>query len=243
MQINLPDLLKRPLFIVFEGVDGIGKSTQVELLKKHLEEEGFNVSTTAEAKGTPLADVIRAEYLSGKRDVNNLTNAFSFSADRYDRFTNTNGGVIQRLKSGQSVIADRWIHSSMVYSAIQYTDYKEITSCMQLMKDVNMPLADRVMDVAYLLEFHLSTTEISELVNRINERSDKPQEIYESRDQILKQESLYNHAIRVWTQNRIYVKVSVNESAEEVHNKIWDYLTKRILHIATIDYEDNHVIV
>lgn len=185
-----------PLFIAIDGVDGLGKSTQAQLLASEFIKENIAASITAEAKGTPLADVIRSEYLSGKRQVDNMVNAFSFTADRYDRFTNEDG-MLARLANNEVVIADRFLHSSMVYSALGVDNRKNAQDVMKLMYECNIHLIRMIRSVCkHCIAFVLlpSTEMEDELLRRIAARDNSP-EIYENKELLCRGSKLMRDAI------------------------------------------------
>lgn len=104
------------VFISFEGVDGAGKGTQLNLLLQYLQERGINHIFTREPGGTPLAERIRELLLSPTYSgMSVITEALLFAAQRADHVAN----VIQpALEAGQTVICDRYVDSSMVYQAL-----------------------------------------------------------------------------------------------------------------------------
>src|SRR6266542_3344266 len=99
------------IFITFEGIDGAGKSTQIELLRSFLEAEGREVVTAREPGGTAIGEQIRDMLLHGDElepwtEVNLFAAARSQLAARFIR---------PALQSGQDVILDRYIDSSLAY--------------------------------------------------------------------------------------------------------------------------------
>src|SRR3954469_8642143 len=99
------------MFITFEGIDGSGKSTQVELLRTALEAEGREVVATREPGGTPLGEEIRALLLRGP-EMGPWPEAALFAAARAELVER----VIQpALERGADVICDRYIDSSLAY--------------------------------------------------------------------------------------------------------------------------------
>lgn len=100
-------------FIVFDGVEGCGKSTQARLLGEALEAEGRRVVLTLEPGGTAIGEAVRHCLLNPAFDeMHELTEAFLFCADRAQHVLE----VIQpALETGSIVICDRYASSTMVY--------------------------------------------------------------------------------------------------------------------------------
>ncbi|MDR0785638.1 MAG: dTMP kinase [Treponema sp.] len=103
------EIVKR--FIVFEGVDGSGTSTQLELLNG---EPG--VWTTCEPTDGPIGRLIRSA-LRGKTTLRPETLALLFAADRTEHLF-AKDGVIERCSRGETVVSDRYTLSSMVYQGV-----------------------------------------------------------------------------------------------------------------------------
>jgi dTMP kinase len=101
-------------FIVFEGLDGSGKSTQIRLLEQRLTAEGRRVHCTAEPTPSALGGLIR-DSLSGNypRRVEEL--AALFLADRIAHNVDPVRGFGRLLDAGEDVISDRYYHSSFAY--------------------------------------------------------------------------------------------------------------------------------
>lgn len=100
-------------FISFEGVEGVGKSTQIQLLADWLTKQGQPVIVTREPGGTPLAEEIR-ELLLAERDepVPHLAELLlMFSA----RAVHIENHIIPALKAGHWVLCDRFTDASFAY--------------------------------------------------------------------------------------------------------------------------------
>jgi dTMP kinase len=98
-------------FIVFEGGDGAGKSTQVELLREALERAGRAVTVTRQPGGTPLGKQIRDLVLHGDH-VAPRAEALLFAADKAHHVETLVRPALQR---GEIVISDRYTDSSVAY--------------------------------------------------------------------------------------------------------------------------------
>jgi len=109
--------MKKGRFIVFEGIDGSGKSTQIDLLAKKLESEGRKVFRTAEPTQYTTGGLIR-DALAGnyKRTPEEL--AAMFLSDRIAHNVNPNDGIIKCIESGIDVISDRYYYSSFAYQGM-----------------------------------------------------------------------------------------------------------------------------
>jgi len=105
---------KKPLFIVFEGIDGSGKSTQAAMLFKKFKESGDQVHLTCEPTNGPIGSLIR-NIFSGRIEGDHRTIAGLFVADRLDHLLNKTDGILQKLNEGVHVISDRYCLSSYAY--------------------------------------------------------------------------------------------------------------------------------
>lgn len=103
------------VFISFEGVDGAGKTTQVELLAQFWRERGREVVQTREPGGTALGKRIRQMLLHEDGEpIAARTEALLFAADRAQHIAQV---VVPALQRGAVVITDRYIDSSIAYQA------------------------------------------------------------------------------------------------------------------------------
>ena len=107
----------RGKFIVFEGIDGAGKSTQIELLRQKLIKDGRKVFITAEPTASVTGGILR-DALSGnyKRSASEL--AAMFLSDRIFHNVNESVGINQALERGFDVISDRYYYSSFAYQGL-----------------------------------------------------------------------------------------------------------------------------
>ncbi len=103
-------MAQRGKFIVFEGLDGSGKSTQLRTLERRLHALGRTVFRTAEPTGGDIGRSIR-EALSGEKPRSTAVLAALFLADRIAH----NEEIAAHLDAGEDVICDRYFYSSMAY--------------------------------------------------------------------------------------------------------------------------------
>ena len=97
-------------FIVFEGIDGAGKTTQIARLAEALSGAGRAVFTTAEPTESVIGDLLRAA-LSGKDDRTPAEMAALFALDRIGH----SRAITAALEAGSDVICDRYYYSSLAY--------------------------------------------------------------------------------------------------------------------------------
>nr|WP_206693589.1 dTMP kinase [Glutamicibacter sp. FBE19] len=104
------------MFIVFEGGDGAGKSTQVALAQQWLETRGSKVITTREPGGTQISEALRSLVLEhGHGDIDSRTEALIYSAARAAHVQQV---ITPALAAGTHVICDRFVDSSLAYQGI-----------------------------------------------------------------------------------------------------------------------------
>lgn len=101
------------VFIVFEGGEGAGKSTQSELLATWLGDHGHSVTRTREPGGTPAAEAIRAVLLDvANTGLDDRAEALLFAAARGDHASRV---IRPALERGDVVVCDRYLDSSVAY--------------------------------------------------------------------------------------------------------------------------------
>ncbi|MBQ4073078.1 MAG: dTMP kinase [Clostridia bacterium] len=102
-------------FITVEGCEGVGKSTQLRLLKDFFEREGIDALFTREPGGTPVAERIREILLDKKLSVSPIIEAELFAVARNEHINNL---IKPALEEGKVVICDRYIDSSLAYQGV-----------------------------------------------------------------------------------------------------------------------------
>jgi dTMP kinase len=112
------------VFITFEGIDGVGKSTQLDLLQSWLEGRGREVIRTLEPGGTELGQEIRHLLLHRKGDVAARAEALLYAADRAHHVATK---IRPALADGKVVLSDRYFDSSVAYQgAARELDVTEV---------------------------------------------------------------------------------------------------------------------
>ncbi len=104
--------MKRGLFITFEGADGCGKSTQLNMLAEYLTKKGFEVVVTREPGAKGLGEKIREILLNYEGDVSDRCESFLFLADRAQHIDMI---VNPAVEAGKIVLCDRHTDSSVAY--------------------------------------------------------------------------------------------------------------------------------
>ena len=102
-------------FITFEGCEGSGKSTQLQLLREYFAKTGKDVIYTREPGGTKISEDIRAIILDGKNsEMCDETEVLLYAAARAQLVKQV---ILPALSEGKTVVCDRYIHSSLAYQA------------------------------------------------------------------------------------------------------------------------------
>ena len=104
------------LFIVMEGPDGSGKTTQINLLKEYLEEAGHECLITREPGGTVIGEEVRQLILNPEhKEMSPVTEMLLYAASRAQLVHEVIGPA---LEEGKIVISDRFVDSSIVYQGL-----------------------------------------------------------------------------------------------------------------------------
>ena len=101
-------------FVVFEGIDGAGTSTQMRLLAER--DSGKKIAFTAEPTERPTGKFLR-QILAGKEKVSPQTAAYLFAADRAEHLWGEDG-IVDQTKNGLTVVSDRYLFSNLAYQGV-----------------------------------------------------------------------------------------------------------------------------
>lgn len=132
-------------FIVFEGIDGSGKSTQANLLYRRLIEQNIDTHKTFEPTNRPIGTLLRT-YLKGELSCDTKVLAGLFASDRLDHFLNEDDGIIKLVNNGVTVVCDRNYLSNFAYQADE--DENFVPSLNQKVRDMLKPDAHIFIDIS-----------------------------------------------------------------------------------------------
>lgn len=133
------------LFITFEGPDGCGKTTQMNLLAQYFEKKGKKVVLTREPGGKGLGEKVREILLNYNGEVSDRCESFLFLADRAQ---NIDIIVKPAVKQGEIVLCDRHIDSTVAYQGYgRGLDINEINMLNNLATGGKKPDLTLVFDV------------------------------------------------------------------------------------------------
>ncbi len=201
-------------FIVIEGIDGSGTTTQSELLNEYLLKEGFLSKKTSEPTNGYTGKLIR-ELLKDntKFSGTHYDRQFAYlaAADRHEHLYNLNDGIIKENNEGKHVISTRYLFSSLAYNASNNKEYLFV-------KELNkrFPLPDLTIYINNPVELSLE---------RINKRDFK--EVYETREHLTLIKSRYDKIFNDFKNRRIIIDGTL--SIEEQHIIIREAVLKTFL--------------
>ncbi|MBN2014948.1 MAG: dTMP kinase [Candidatus Altiarchaeota archaeon] len=184
------------MFIVLEGIDGCGKSTQAQLLHDWLVEEGRDVLLTAEPTNNVIGSYVK-EILSSGREVDPSALALLFTADRHEHIK---GEIEPALKARKTVISERYYHSTVAYQAAQGVDRSWLI-------DINSFPIENKPDVTFFLDIKAEVA-----LPKIQEKDQRFRELLENSRK--KVEDLRKHYLN--NKKAIYTKINQKKAADEL---------------------------
>ena len=155
-------------FISFEGIDGSGKSTQIQKLAEFLETLGFDVIITREPGGSIGGEEIRNLLLQGEVDRWSAeTEILLFTAARRDHLERI---ILPAIGNGKIVICDRFTDSTRMYQGMRGPNLRDLVDMLNekiincdpdltIMIDINPRLASREQNPEKLSKRDLRTSE------------------------------------------------------------------------------------
>ena len=198
-------------FVVFEGVDGSGKSTQCQLLYDRLVKNGIPATLVREPGGTKTGECIR-KWLSSGTDIDPMSELLLFSAARSALISQK---IQPTLNVGNVVISDRYMYSSIAYQSFgRGLDLEKIMTINHIATEGLTP------DIAFLIDI---PPEVS--LKRINNREE---------DRFEKEDMNFHKNVRhgfLQTANRdsvLWSTVNGETHPDDIHELVWARMQENI---------------
>jgi dTMP kinase len=199
------------MFITFEGLDFCGKSTQVKLLVKYLEEKNRKIEIIREPGGTPISEKIRDVLLDNKNsEMTEVTEMLLFAASRSQL---VNEVILPKLKEGYYIISDRFHDSSIAYQGYgRQIDLDFVTKLQMFVIKNALP------DLTFFIDIP-----ISEVEKRKNLFKSEPDRIESSKS--LFYERVLAGYNKITVEQKRFKRIDGLLSKEQIHNKIVKEIT------------------
>lgn len=202
-------------FIVVEGLDGTGKTTQIKILAEYIKAKGADVEITAEPTAHPTGKLIR-RILSGEVKTTPWSLAALFLSDRIVHNT-ADDGIEKMLSDGKTVISDRYYYSTFAYQGHE-TDLNWAMNMHFSCPEVRKP------DLVLFL-----TMAPEKCVERIRaNRPDEAIEIYENVESLTKISRQFDTVFEKLKDRENIVYIDADGTIEEVSQRLFDAYEKYI---------------
>ena len=203
---------KQGCFIAFEGIDGSGKSTQIQYLTQKLKDCNILYYTTMEPTDSPIGSLIH-QIMTGRIKTDNKVIAALFVADRLDHLLNELNGINVKIHEGITVVSDRYYFSSYAYHSVDMPMDWVIQAndqCKQRLKPTATVFIDVDPDIA-----------IGRIAaNRFH------QELFEKKSRLVKVREMYMEAFEKEKFDERIIIVDGNKSPEKVAEEIWEKVSE-----------------
>lgn len=190
--------MKTGKLIVFEGIDGSGKSTQIKRVYDELI-KNYSTHLTAQPTKSELGTLLR-RYLAGELIASNLVLTTLFASDRLDHISSKDG-LLDKVLSGDIVLCDRNYFSSFAYQA---TDDDFVFEVNRKAREILKPDLHIFIDV-----------EIDEAINRISQGRESL-EIFETKEKLTEIKTNYLNAFERFKDEENVVFIDGNKKCDDV---------------------------
>lgn len=206
-------------FITFEGSEGCGKTTQVQLLATHLEMLRVPFLITREPGGTAIGESIRdlLQFAPQSAGMTPETELLLFEASRSQLVREV---IKPALESGKCVIADRFLDSTTVYQGVARKLDRKIVRQLNA-----FAVGDCVPDITFLLDVDLTTAQTRMRGPR------RPDRMEQQSDDFYEQVRDGYQELAKWQRDRVVV-IEGWQSPDLIEKEIWEILCSRFLALA-----------
>ncbi|MCL2664964.1 MAG: dTMP kinase [Defluviitaleaceae bacterium] len=198
--------MKPARFIVFEGLDGSGKSTQLNMLREHMQNLQIPVAAAFEPSDSNAAGRLARDVIKRKEILSGEALALVFAADRAEHLQTE---IIPLLDRGINVLCDRYVYSNLAY---QNGDVP-----LNLLIEYNRAsIEKRMPDAVFFID-----TPPSVCVSRMEAGRDGQPELFETAEKLA---SVRNCYIKAFEETGNYIKVTMIDGyrpKEKVFSDVW----------------------
>lgn len=202
------------IVISFEGIDGSGKTTQINLLKNRLESDGFDVRLFREPGGTELSEVIRGLLLNPELEIHPVTEILLFSSARSQLIAEK---VLPLKETETVIILDRFYDSTVAYQG-----YGRASVALDQVHQINRIASHGIVpDITFYLRVDLETAE--------QRRSAFAKDRMENSGDDFFRKVIYGFDELAAMEPRIKT-IDANQAAELIHEIVCEIVMTRIGH-------------
>ena len=194
-------------FIVFEGIDGSGSSTQAELLYQYFQAQNIAAVLSPEPSNGMIGNMVREALRKRIKFTDNPVQfnrqmAYLFAGDRHDHLYNEIDGVMKLLANDTQVITTRYYFSSLAYNANSPEEYEFI---YRLNQDFPNP------DIVFYFDLPVEVA-----LERVNRRSH--QEIYETQAKLTQVRNNYEQVFGDYQGK--WIKLDATQPMDAIHKSV-----------------------
>lgn len=202
--------------IIYEGIDGCGKDTQINLMDDKLKSLGYDTIVLSNVSDSPIGKSIR-EVLSNKEYyISSMQMACLFLSELFL----VDKQIKEYLNNGKTVIMSRWFYSTLVYAGDKLNDYLAI-------KDISDRL---ICKPDYLIYLDIDPEIAMERITKRDDTTDKKLELYENTSRLARIHKKYELVLDMVSFEMKYtniIKVDASKTVEEVFTDIYEQLNKK----------------
>ena len=199
--------MEKGKFIVLEGIDGSGKTSQIGPLVKRLEGLGIPCRADREPTGGPVGSLIR-QIFTGRVSADNRVIAALYAADRIDHLVNEVDGLCAAVDKGITVVSDLYYFSSYAYHSVDM-DMEWVIQANSVSASLLRPTLTVFLDVP-----------VETALDRIH-KNRFVEEIFDQEDRLRRTRELYFQAFERLRDVENVAVVDGSGTPDQVSERIW----------------------
>ncbi|MBR2069360.1 MAG: dTMP kinase [Candidatus Gastranaerophilales bacterium] len=197
---------KKGLFITFEGIDGCGKTTQINLVNNYLKSKNFNTILTLEPGGSDIGKNLRQILLHHEGFVDDMCELLLYLADRAQH---TASVILENINKGNIVLCDRYIDSTVAYQGYaRGFDIEKINFLNEIATKGYKP------DITFL--FDTDTDTAQKRIGNVKDRLEK--------ENINFHNKVRNGYLELAKNNKRIKVINSNQTIEEIFDEVKKYI-------------------